>query len=100
MGYPDYEGFGYSFSRAELSLGTSIYVAISNVSFDQPTVESFIKGTRPMPLGRTIGEMDGGEGSVTFSDAGEWARFLSDLGNAYREKIWGLSWVLTSPGKA
>jgi hypothetical protein len=100
MGYPDYEGFGYTFARAELTLNRSIYVAISNVSFDQPTNSAVVMGTRPFPLMHTEGEMGAGEGSVTFSDAGEWARFLADLGNGYRSRVWGLSWVLTATGKS
>ena len=97
--YPDHEGFAYSFQRAELSCGVSIYVAISNVSFDQPTTEGVVHGTRPYPLMSTEGEMGIGEGSITFSGVGEWARFLEDLGDGWRSKRWSLKWVLTSPGK-
>lgn len=97
IGYPDLEGFAYSFHRAELALGPRIFIAITNVSFDQPTTEGGVKGTRPWPLARTAGSMDIGEGTVTFSDEAERMRFLGTLGDAFREKIWGLSWTLASP---
>lgn len=96
--YPNFEGFAYSFQRAELSCGTHIYVAISNVSADQPTTEGVVKGTRPYPLATTEGEMDVGDGSLTFSDVGEWSRFLDDLGDGWRSKRWSLKWTLTAVG--
>lgn len=96
--YPTYEGFAYSFQRAELSLGTSIYVAISNVEFDQPTTEAAVMGTRPWPLKRTEGEMGIGEGTITFSDEGERIRFLTALGNGFRTRTWKLTWILTATG--
>jgi hypothetical protein len=96
MGYPDLEGFAYSFSRGELSLGRRIYTAVTNVEFDQPTTEAAIMGTRPWPLKRTEGNMELGEGTVTFSDDGERLLFLGDLGNGWRNVIWGLTWILTS----
>lgn len=95
-GYPDLEGFGYSFSRGELALGPRIYTAISSVQFDQPTTEAAIMGTRPWPLKRTEGEMGLGEGTVTFSDEAERIAFITTLGNGYRNTIWGLSWILSA----
>lgn len=98
MGYPDLEGFGFSFSRAELSLGRRIFTAISSVEFDQPTTEAGIMGTRPWPLKRTEGNMELGEGTVTFSDEAERMAFISALGNGFRSVVWDLNWILTSPG--
>lgn len=95
-GYPEYETFAYSFSRAELSLNRNIYTAISNVSFDQPTTEGEVRGTRPWPLARTEGEMAIGEGTITFSTESERMRFISALGDGFRNRIWGLSWILTA----
>lgn len=96
--YPQYEGFAYGFQRAELSLNRSIYVAISNVSMDQPTTEGVVMGTRPFPLKRTEGEMGIGDGAVTFSDIGEMVRFLEELGNGWRSQTWSLTWTLTAQG--
>jgi|SRR6185295_11283449 len=98
-GYPDVEGLGYSFSRAELSLRRRIYTAITNVEIGQPTTEAAIMGTRPWPLKRTEGNMELGEGTITFSDEGERLAFLTDLGNGWRSVIWGLSWILVARGQ-
>jgi hypothetical protein len=97
--YPDVEGFAYSFSRGELTLAGRIFTAITSVQTDQPTEEGAVQGTRPYPLKTTVGTMAPGEGTVTFSDEEERQAFLTLLGDAYREKRWTLSWVLTAPGK-
>ena len=97
-GYPDLEGFAYSFSRGELSLGRRIFTAITSVQVDQPTTEAAVMGTRPFPLKRTEGNMELGEGTVTFSDEAERMAFIDALGNNYRNQIWTLSWILTARG--
>lgn len=99
MAYPDYEVFGYSFARAELKLDNQIYIAISNVSYDQPTTEEAIMGTKPYPLGRTEGEMALGTGTITFSTEADRVRFIASLGQGFREKTWALSWTLTAEGR-
>lgn len=99
MGYPDYEGYAYSFARAELTLNRGIYTAISNVQFEQATTEGVVRGTRPWPIARTEGEMDIGTGTITFSDELERARFIDQLGDGYRTVVWELTWVLTSTGR-
>lgn len=98
MGYPDLEGFAYSFARAELSLNRRIFTAISNVQFDQPTTEGSVMGTRPWPLKRTEGNMDLGEGTITFSEEAERIQFIDSLGNGWRNAIWTLSWTLQATG--
>jgi hypothetical protein len=99
-GYPDFERFAYGFGRAELNLGgAGIVTAITNVSFDQPTTEGAVMGTRPYPLMRTEGNMGLGEGTITFSDESERLRFLKALGNNYRQKAWPLNWTLTAHGQ-
>lgn len=99
MGYPDFENFAYMFGRAELKLGPDIFTAVTNVSFDQPTTEGEVRGTKPWPLARTEGTMAMGAGTVTFSDEAERAKFLKKLGPGYRSKIWKLNWTLVSPGR-
>lgn len=92
--YPETEGFAYTFARAELTMNGKIYTAISSVEIDQPTEEGVVKGTSPAPLSRTEGTMGLGEGTVTFSDERERMDFINDLGDAYRTKLFTLSWVL------
>ena len=92
--YPDTKGFAYSFARAEITLNKRIYTAISSVSIDQPTEEGSVKGTSSRPLARTVGTMDLGEGTLTFSDDRERIDFIDDLGDGFREVIWDLTYVL------
>lgn len=94
--YPDTKGYAYSFARVELTLNKRIYTAITSVSFDQPTEEGTVKGTRPYPIARTVGTMGLGEGTITFSDERERMDFIDDLGDGYREVIWDLTYVLRS----
>lgn len=97
-GYPDIDRKAYGFGRAELDMGAKIKTAITNVSFDQPTTEAGVMGTRPYPILRTEGNMGMGEGTVTFSDELERVEFITDLGNGYRNKVWTLNWTLVSKG--
>ena len=92
--YPETEGFAYGFQRGELTLNGNVYTAISNIEIDQPTESEAVMGTSPTPLSETEGQMDMGEGTVTFSDDRERFRFIDDLGEAYRNKRWGASWVI------
>ncbi len=92
--YPDTGALGWSMSRAEIALNGKIYTAIINISIDQPTEEGVIEGTSPFPLGRSAGTMGLGEGTVTFSDEGERMEFLDDLGDGWRDQIWGATYIL------
>ena len=92
--YPDLEGFAYSFASAELSLNGNIYTAVTGVSFEQGTEEGTVKGTSPYPIARTVGTLGLGTGTITFSDDRERLDFIDDLGDGYREVIWGLTWIL------
>lgn len=92
--YPDTQGFAYSFARAEITMNGRVWTAISSISIDQPTEEGEVKGTKPYPLARTEGTMGLGEGSVTFSDERERMDFIDALGDAYRTKVWDVSYVL------
>lgn len=92
--YPETEAFAYSFARAEITLNKKIYTAIVNVSFDQETESEAVKGTSPYPISQTEGTMGLGSGTITFSDERERLDFIDDLGEAYRNKIWGLSHVI------
>lgn len=97
--YPDTEGFGYTFARAELTANSKIWTAISNVSADQPTESEAIMGTRPFPIGDTEGQQGLGEGTVTFTDEAERVAFIESLGDGYREVKWTLTWVLRAKGR-
>jgi len=99
MGYPDTENFAYNFNRAELNLDGTIYVAISNVTFDQATTSAGVYGTRPFPLYVTEGNVAVGAGTITFSEEEDRIRFIESLGNNFRQKRWTLTWILSSPNR-
>jgi|GEM_PF-3344585 len=92
--YPDQQGFASNFVGAELDMNGRIWTAITSVQINQPTEEDEVRGTKVGPLKRTVGTMGLGEGTVTFSDEDERMDFLESLGDAYREKIWGLIWTI------
>jgi hypothetical protein len=89
----------YAFQRAELAAGKLILTRISNVKASQPTERSAVKGTSAYPLADTPGTMGLGEGSITFSDAGERQLLINSLGPNYREKPFVLTWIKTAPGR-
>jgi len=99
MNYPDTEGFGYKFERAELTANSRIWTAISSVGADQPTESEGIRGTRPYPIGDTEGHQGLGEGTITWSDEMERVGFIESLGDGYRETKWTLVWILRAKGR-
>jgi hypothetical protein len=95
--YPNTTGFVYSFERGEITMNGRSW-RVKSVDVDQPTEEGQLEGNASTPGGRTTGSMKLGEGTVEFSTEADRADFITALGNAYREKIWGLTWVLRAPG--
>jgi hypothetical protein len=93
--YPDNESFAYTLASAEITVNRTIKSSIIGVQIDQPTEQGFIAGAGSVgPIKRTIGTMGLGEGTLRFSDVGELSDFMQELGNGWREKIWGLTYVL------
>jgi hypothetical protein len=76
----DYENYAFSFSHAIIKLNERQFTAISNVSFDQGVERSAVYGTDRKPLKRSAGQLQLGEGSVSFSDLEEGMEFYSALG--------------------
>ncbi len=97
--FPNNTGFAYGFERGELTMNGRIWTGIKGVDIDQPTEEGVVEATRSTPAARTVGGMKLGEGTVEFSTEGERLDFIEALGDGFREKIWGLSWVLRAPGQ-
>jgi hypothetical protein len=91
--------FASSWQKSELHAGGKIYTEITGVQGDQPTTRSAVKGTSPYPLDQTVGSMDLGEGTITFSTETERARFISDQGQNYREKKIPMLWIARGVGK-
>jgi|SRR5690606_25411157 len=97
----DVQGFGYSFERGELTLGRTIYTAFTNISADQATTENVIMGAQSAPIGRTVGTMELGSFTVEWSNIDQRNGFIVELGKLgpYREVLFDISYVMTSPGK-
>ncbi len=77
----DLENYAYSFSHAIIKVGDKQYTAISNVSFSQGIERGVVYGTSAKPLKRSRGQVQLGEGTITFSDLKEGMTFLNDLGD-------------------
>lgn len=93
--YPDNEGFAYTLASAEITLNRKIYASVIGVQIDQPTEEGFIAGAGSVgPIKRTVGTMGLGEGTTRLSDEAERDEFIDDLGDGWRETIWGMTYVL------
>jgi hypothetical protein len=99
LSYPQTEGHGYEFSKAEIDLNGKIYTAIANISHNQPIEEGVGHGAAAEPLFRTRGQLQKGEGSIEWSDIGEMQEFLDDLGDGYCETEFKATIVYTATGR-
>jgi hypothetical protein len=77
----DIEKYAFSFSHAIIKANDKQYSAISNVSLNQEIDRSAIYGTSRNPLKRSAGQLQLGEGSLTFSDVEQGMQFIADLGD-------------------
>ena len=91
------QDFATSYHRSELHVSGTIFTLVIGVSWDQPTESAAVKGTQPQPVNETVGSMDKGELTVTFSEETERQRLFALLGNGYREKKVPILW---KPGGA
>jgi hypothetical protein len=94
------DGFAFGFDRGELDLDGKIYTAIANIACSQPIEEGVIFGSAPVPLARTRGQQQIGDGTIEFSDVEEAVDFLDRLGQAPEgrlAKIFNASYVLRHP---
>lgn len=77
----DYEKYAFSFSHAIIKLAESQYSAISGIQFSQDIDRSAVYGTSRKPLKRSAGQLQMGEGTITFSDLEEAMTFYGALGD-------------------
>jgi hypothetical protein len=93
--FPDHENFAFSFSHGTLKLNNKQYTGIGNVQLSQELEEAAVYGTSTKPLRRSAGQLQLGEGTITFSDLEEGQDFFTDLGNKPLMKLFSLDWTLT-----
>lgn len=93
----DLENYAYSFSHAIIELADKQYTAISNVSFSQGVERGVVYGTSAKPMKRARGQVQMGEGTITFSDLREAMAFLTDLGDEPSAKSFTVNVTLANP---
>ena len=91
--------YAHQFEGGELTIGSNIYTKVKKVSFNQPTTTGRAPGTNVLPGDQSRGKLEEGEGEVEFSREDERQRCLDDLGDAWREKLSRITWLLTEDGK-
>jgi hypothetical protein len=77
----DHERYAFSFSHGIITCNGQQFSGISSVSFSQDVDRSAVYGTSRKPLKRSAGQVQMGEGAVTFSDLEDAMRFYSSLGD-------------------
>lgn len=87
----DYEKFAFSFNHAIITLNEKQFSAISAVQFSQAIDRSAIYGTSRKPLKRSAGQLQMGEGTVTFSDLDEAMSFYAALGTDPSASLFSLN---------
>jgi hypothetical protein len=97
IGFSATQDFATGFPRSELQINGKIYTSVTACNWSQPTERAAVKGTQSEPIDQTVGTMDLGELTVTFSDEKERTRMFTDLGNAYREKKVPILWMPGGP---
>ncbi len=93
--FPRINGKLYDFSSAEISIADRIFNAFDSVSYDQPIEEGIVRGSAAEPLGRTRGELQIGEGSITIVKE-EGQEIWTLLGNGYLETEFSITCVYSA----
>jgi len=73
--------FAFSFSHAIIKLADSQYSGISGIQFSQDIDRAATYGTSRKPQKRSAGQLQVGEGTITFSDLEEAMSFYAALGD-------------------
>lgn len=88
--FPTVRGRRYDHSSIEISIAAperagEVFVEVSDIAYDDTIEEAFVYGTNPAPVGRTRGQYNPGE--VTLTMTKQSADVLFDrLGDGYFEK--------------
>lgn len=87
--FPTVRGRKYDFSSIELSLiregqASQVFVEITAVDYDDTLEQAFLYGADAAPLGKTRGQYQPGEATITVSKQTE-AVLIDQLGDGYME---------------
>ncbi len=75
------EKYAFSFSHAIIKCNDRQFSGISGIQFTQDVDRSAVYGTSRKPLKRSAGQVQLGEGTITFSDVEEGMQFIASLGD-------------------
>lgn len=92
----DYEKYAFSFSHAIIKLADVQFSAISGFEVSQDIDRSAVWGTSRKPLKRSAGQLQMGEGTVTFSDLDEALSFIGALGDDPSLALFSVDATLTN----
>jgi hypothetical protein len=96
MAAVDHEKFAFSFSHAIIKVGDKQYTAISAINFNQEVAREAVYGTSRKPLKRSAGQVQMGEGSLTFSDLETAMEFYDELGDDPSLKVFSVDCTLSN----
>jgi hypothetical protein len=93
--FPDHENFAFSFSHGVIKLNEKQFTAIGNIQLDQQLEEAAVFGTSNKPLRRSAGQLQLGEGTITFTDLEEGQDFFDSLGDRPLMKLFAIDYTVT-----
>jgi hypothetical protein len=85
--------FAKGFSSMEVDFGGTIFTAVVKVKYDQAMDEGWVRGTSPIPIARTEGELKEGSGSIEWALIDEAQKFVELLGNGYYRKVFNATFT-------
>lgn len=90
VAFPTVRGRKYDFSSIEFAVlvdgqAAQIFIECTGIDYDDSVEEALMYGTNPAPIGRTRGQYQPGEVTVTVSKQTE-AVLIDQLGDGYMEK--------------
>ena len=86
----DLERFAFSFSHAIIKVDDRQFTGVSSIEFSQDVDRSAVYGTSRKPLKRSPGQLQLGDGTITFSDLEESGQFFEALGSNPTAKVFNV----------
>ena len=90
------EEYAFSFSHATILLADQQFTAIDAIDFSQDVTRSGVFGTSRKVLKRSVGQVELGTGTITFSDVKEAVEFYKSLGATPSRVNFSIDYVLAN----
>lgn len=94
--FPDTDNFAFSFSHATIKANNRVFSAIENIRLSQRLQEAAVYGTARVPLKRSAGQLEMGQGTLIFSDLSEAFDMLIELSPDPLFRTWSLDYTLVN----